>query len=229
MWQCGLLLVLVAILAGCAFPQDPEHTTERVLEEGVIRVGIIESWPWVVRNGEPAGIEVELVRRFADTMDAGIEWKWGDIQEHMEALEYYELDLVIGGITDSTPWRTRVALTNPYYTSQYLVAVPPGMPLPTELQQGLPVAVVWGSALVHELEEKGAAPIRVEDLTQVDGPVVAADWQIARWGLVPTDIVIHEARHVMAVPPGENRWLIRLDNFLHQHSDEVYAALVQGD
>jgi ABC-type amino acid transport substrate-binding protein len=47
----------------------------------------------------------------------------------LEALEARELDLVIGGLTSTTPWAGRVALTRPYETTgaqSYVMATSPG-------------------------------------------------------------------------------------------------------
>jgi len=43
-----------------------------------MRVGLVEHPPWVVRtNGEPRGVEVELVRQFANGLGTTPEWHWG--------------------------------------------------------------------------------------------------------------------------------------------------------
>src|SRR5437870_4121058 len=92
-------------------PRDPEGTLRKV-QGGRLRVGLVEHPPWVVRTeSEPAGAEVELVRRFAAELNATPEWHWGGEQRHMEALERFELDLVVGSVTDQTPWSKYVGLT----------------------------------------------------------------------------------------------------------------------
>jgi hypothetical protein len=70
-------LAAVAVV-GCQFPADPDGTLERVRGGGTpLRVGVSEHDPWVrLDGGEPGGIEPELVRRFAATIDARIEWTW---------------------------------------------------------------------------------------------------------------------------------------------------------
>ena len=102
-------LLLALLLVACTIPQDPENTTELVRDR-VLRVGVTENSPWVVRNGEtPSGVEVELVRTFAERMNADVEWHWGIPDENLEALTRYELHLVIGGLTQASPWRREVA------------------------------------------------------------------------------------------------------------------------
>src|SRR3954447_15491720 len=125
----SLLLSFAALLAGCGddsgFPRDPKGTLLRV-RGGTIRVGLVESPPWVVRNGdEAAGIEPELARQFAREINAKPEWHWGGEQPQMEALERYELDLLVAGITRQTPWKSDVGLTSGYF-GKHAFATPPG-------------------------------------------------------------------------------------------------------
>src|SRR4051812_2484546 len=99
-----VLVITLALFVGCDLPRDPEGTLNRV-RGGTMRVGLVENPPWVIRTeGEPKGVEVELVRRFAAELGAKPEWHWGAEQKHMRAMEKFELDLVIGGLLDDTPW-----------------------------------------------------------------------------------------------------------------------------
>ncbi|MDQ3818808.1 MAG: transporter substrate-binding domain-containing protein [Acidobacteriota bacterium] len=123
-----ILLILSASLASCSsLPRDPKKTLQHVEESKRLRVGLVEHPPWVVRTeGEPAGVEVELVRRFAAELGATPDWGWGGEQEQMEALEHYKLDLLIGGFTKETAWKSYVGLTSPYTDQDQVMAVPPG-------------------------------------------------------------------------------------------------------
>ncbi len=128
--RLAVSFVLCALCAACAgLPRDPEGTLKRV-EGGRLRVGLVERPPWVVRTaGEPEGVEVELVRRLAAELRAEPEWRWGGEQQHMEALERFELDIVVGGITKKTAWSKYVGLTGPYAevnSEKHVMAVPPG-------------------------------------------------------------------------------------------------------
>ncbi|MDN3481789.1 transporter substrate-binding domain-containing protein [Arthrobacter sp. APC 3897] len=114
-------LVLVAcIFAGTScsnFPADPEGTLDRVTG-GTLRVGVSHSPPFTdVSGAEPAGPETDLARDFAASLDAGIEWAEGGEEHLMEALKQGDLDLVIGGLTESTPWTDKAAVTRPYAES----------------------------------------------------------------------------------------------------------------
>jgi polar amino acid transport system substrate-binding protein len=133
MWGRGgfrALLLSTALIAvhpssDAGIPSDPEKTLQHVLA-GRMRVGVVENPPWVVRNdGAPGGIEGELVAQLAKELGATPEWHWGGEQAHMAALERFQLDLVIGGITKQTPWKKTVGLTDTYF-GKHVIATAPG-------------------------------------------------------------------------------------------------------
>lgn len=222
-----VLIIMVSTCATCNLPRDPEGTLERA-RGARVRVGLVENEPWVKRvNGEPAGVEVELVRRFAAELNATPEWFWGNEQGHVEALKRFELDLVVGGFTESTPWRKDVGLTNSYFENQIKVGVPRSTPSLEDLK-GVRVGAKQGEAVAAFLEDEDAIPVRVDDPSQVNGPVAASEWQLELWGFVVTDIELHTEKHVMIVPPGENGWLARLEQFLRQQRTQVKGMLQQS-
>lgn len=223
-----VLTIMVCACLSCSMPRDQRGTLERVRGH-TVRVGLVENEPWVKRTtGEPVGVEVELVRRFAQELNATPEWFWGNEQEHMEALKHFELDLVVGGFTDATPWGKDVGLTNSYFKNSIKVGVPRTV-VPPENLKGMKVAAKQGEAVAAYLEEKDAVALRVDDLSRVDGPVAAPEWQLELWGLAVTDIELHEEKHVIAVPPGENGWLRRLEQFLRQQRPQLKEMLQQQE
>lgn len=114
----------VVVLVGCAtIPADPEGTLDRV-RGGVLRVGVTENAPWVELGGggqstgtEPTGTEPTLILEFAEQLGATVEWTAGSEATLAEALEDGELDVVIGGFLDDTPWAEFGAPTRPYVTA----------------------------------------------------------------------------------------------------------------
>jgi membrane-bound lytic murein transglycosylase MltF len=143
-----LLLLLIpwfaCLPAGCdSFPKDPRRTLDRV-RNGTLRVGYSENPPWVTKSGDaPGGTEAELVKKFAQTLNAKIEWH-NDTEQHLfERLEKNEIHLVIAGITDETPWKDKIGMTRPYVKAgkkKHVMAVAPGengflVALETFLQQ----------------------------------------------------------------------------------------------
>jgi len=134
----ALLSTLAAgLLTGCGtgIPADPEGTLDRV-RDGQLRVGVSTNAPWTeTRDGaEPVGIEPDLVRGFAATLNARIQWSEGGEQKLVDELERGNLDIVLGGLTKDTPWWDKVAVTVPYAgatdghgeTHKHVMAAPPG-------------------------------------------------------------------------------------------------------
>jgi len=220
---------------GCALvscdkiPRDPEKTFERVQQGRGVRVGLVEHAPWVVRGKEgPAGVEVALVKEFCKSLGAKPEWHWGGEQSQMEALERFELDLLIGGITRKSPWRKRVGVTSVYMEEKVTVGAPRGDAAPEQVK-GKQIAVESGTATAAEVKRKGAEPVRVSDLKESAGAVAAPDWKIEQLGLVPTKVKLSTEKHVIATPPGENRWIKQLDEFLEQNRGKLPTLLQEAE
>jgi ABC-type amino acid transport substrate-binding protein len=107
-------LVAGLLTAGCQFPADPDGTLERV-EGETMRLGVTEHDPWVRLDGtRPAGVEVTLAERFAESLGARVEYTQGAEAELIDALKAGELDLVVGGFDSKTPWKKEAGLTRPY-------------------------------------------------------------------------------------------------------------------
>lgn len=111
-----LLVAALLVLSGCGVqvPSDPNGTLASV-SGGVLTVGVSHNPPWTdVTEDEPAGTEVELVRRFAESIDAEVEWEVGGEEHVITLLGADRLDMVIGGLTAESPWTSEVALTTSY-------------------------------------------------------------------------------------------------------------------
>ncbi len=112
-------VVLAGVLAGCGatIPSDPEGTLDDV-RGGVLRVGVSSAPPWTEPGPDddagPAGLEPDLVRAFAESIDAEVEWTRGGEEQLVDQLHRDELDLVVGGLTATSPWADKAALTYPY-------------------------------------------------------------------------------------------------------------------
>lgn len=110
------LAAVCAALTGCGIqiPADPDGALDRVTS-GVLRVGASANGDLVrIDDGEVSGSEAELVEEFADHLDARIDWTEGSEEALVRGLERGDLDLVIGGITDETPWTDRAGMSQPY-------------------------------------------------------------------------------------------------------------------
>jgi polar amino acid transport system substrate-binding protein len=225
-----LAVALMAALAGgCQYPQDPEGTLDRV-RGGVMRVGVTQADPWVQvpAGGDPTGVEVELVERFAETLDARVEWVEGSESDLMEALRGRQLDVVIAGLTRQSEWQRVAALTRPYLTTQVVIAAPDrrqAEELSADLG-GAGIAVEANSPEAAKLEEDtDAVVVPVDDLASVDGPAAVPSYLVDDLELVRTDAELDEHEHAMAVSMGENAFLIELERFLLDREAEAAEIL----
>lgn len=223
-----LVTVLIVVLAAsCGFPRDPMGTLERV-RDGEMRVGVAENEPWVrTGEGRPSGVEVELIEDFADEMGAETVYVEGTVPELLRTIKQGELDVLIGGFTDESPGvreQKEAGITRPYLKTRLVIGVPAGRQTLEDLS-GRRVAVERVDEAAAYLKQEGAVPVRIRDLSGADLPVAAHEWQIEAWGFRPTGIELPEERHVMAVPPGENGWLVTLERFLHERRDTAEDLL----
>lgn len=107
----------VLTLSGCGLtiPTDPDGTLESV-RGGTLRVGASPNGELVIADDTTSvsGSEAELVEEFADTLDAEVDWTVGSEETLVRGLENDDLDVVIGGLTDATPWVDKAGVTRPY-------------------------------------------------------------------------------------------------------------------
>lgn len=216
-WLWIWVLVLPLVMAGCRYPRDVDHTLDRI-RGGVLDVGLIENRPWVVEGQEPAGVEVEIIKELAQHLDAEVHWHWGPESELIPALKQSQLDLVIGGLVQTKWLLNEVALTKPYQESRITVGFPPGAAVPESLE-GVAVHVHAINHVFDELRGEGAEPVRYSGSPPPGVPIAAASWwlranhyQAGPWALA-TD------KHVMALPPGENAWLMYVQDHVDAFPD----------
>ncbi len=190
-----------------------------------MRVGITANPPWTAAEG-PSGVEVELAEELARSLDARIEWVDGGHAELLTALEHREVDLAIGGFTADDPWSKEVTFTQPYFTVRTMVGIAPGALPPKDLT-GVRVTVEADSEAVHVVTQNDGVPVEVESLEEAEPPVVAEEWEIRALGLQPTDVILDEAQHVMAVPLGENAWLVQIERFLRSRLSRLPQLLAE--
>ncbi|CAM3755979.1 transporter substrate-binding domain-containing protein [Litorimonas haliclonae] len=126
--------IALLFLSACEdYPKDVNGTSDTIQENQLIRVGLIEHAPWVVDDQMgPQGIEVELLREFSASLGATPQWTFLSEAEAVEKLVHHELDIVIGGLTQSSPRKKEVGFTRPYSAVQnqetggHVMAIAPG-------------------------------------------------------------------------------------------------------
>jgi polar amino acid transport system substrate-binding protein len=221
-----LAALLTLSSAGCGLPRDPMGTLERV-RGGEMRVGVVPNEPWTEMDGGPSGVEVELIEDFAGELGAEAVYVRGTTPDLLQAARQGEVDVVIGGFTDDSPGvreQKEAGITRPYLVTRPVVGVPQGKRR-TEDLSGLKVAVGKMDATAAHLKEEEAFPVRVDDLQGSGLPVAAYGWQLEAWGFEPAGPGLPEERHVMAVPLGENGWLVALERFLEGRGEEAERML----
>jgi len=132
MTRCTSILLLL-VLAACGLPRDSDGTLDRV-RGGTMRVGVVIDTPWTKDSaGVIGGVEGGMARDLAASLGARIEWVRAPEGELLAALQDRELDLVIGGLRASSPWKQQVAFTRPFYVDtlrprkdEHVLAVAPG-------------------------------------------------------------------------------------------------------
>jgi polar amino acid transport system substrate-binding protein len=222
---CALALLLV----GCDFPADPEGTLAGVRGD-TLRVGVIENDPWVVLapGEEPSGVEPELVRQFAESIDAEIEWTEGSADELAPAVSGFQLDILIGGLTVDFPHPEDVVMTRPYIDTEIEIGGPPGSDLPDH-RDGLEIYVERGSEAAALLlkKERETTPIFYDSLSEVNGIVLADSYDLQALGYEPTGDILRDEDHAMGAPPGENAFLLELERFLLERKAEAAKLLTE--
>ena len=117
-WSATLVAVaIVGALTGCGvtIPSDPDGTLDGVVDSGQLRVGASPAGSALtIDDGEVDGPLAGLVEEFANTYDAEVQWTIGGEEMLVEGLEGGVLDLVVGEMTDATPWSVRVSVTRGY-------------------------------------------------------------------------------------------------------------------
>ena len=174
-----------------------------------MRVGVVEHRPWtiVTAGGAAGGIEGALVADVAQDLGARIQWIGGPESRLLRALELGELDIVIGGLTDDNPWKDRVTFTKSTYTDTIVVAGPPpprAEPLPN--LAGQTVAVRIGDPAGAYVRKQGGTPWPMAEVAHAAGLLAAPTWQLPRLGFAPVGVTLYEAKHVVAVAPGDKAW-----------------------
>jgi len=219
-----LAVICFSLLNACddfQYPRDPKGTLNRVLDTQQMTVAVVEHPPWVILSGEgtPRGAEVELLEAFARDLGAAIEWRRLPHFEALKGLEWGDLDLAVGSFEEEAVLPiSGVGPTYAYFEEEILVAHRPGVTAPQRLE-GQRVFVPANQAVSALVRQQRGTP--TQELTDAISLAALPRWQLESRGFLPGPITLRRARHVMAVPEGENAWLLRLERFLRLQSDRL--------
>ena len=233
MRQFGIGTVVAALafaLAGCGdFPRDAEGTLEHVRSgDRPLRVGWTAAEPWVRQApgpDGPTGIEPDLVRAFAGTLRARIEWVQGSEAQLVRALQQNALDLAVAGFDEDAPWGGRTGRTQPYLRTEVVIGALEGVAAPSGWAG---VEVRYDRRRPHlagTIRAAGAVPVPA-DPGQLAPLGTAYGPELAALGLKATGKTLATERRVMATAPAENALALALDRFLKPREGEVQDRLV---
>ncbi len=224
-------LALGFALAGCdGYPKDANDTLERVRAgERPLRVGWSPAEPWVRvveagRGDGPAGVEPDLVRAWAASVGARIEWVPGGEAQLVQALQRNAVDVAVAGFSDDAPWGSKTGQTQPYLKAEAVVGAAPGAAVPRD----------WdGVEIRHDrrrpdlaaaVRRIGAVPVPADPGGMA--PLAAAYApELAALGLAPTGKTLAAERRVVATAPAENALTLALDRFLLPRGEEIGRRL----
>ena len=187
-------------------------------------VAAVDHLPWVIvrGEGEPQGAEVELVEALARDLGVSIEWRRMPAFEALEGLERGEVQLAIGGFERKNV--AAVAGAAPsyvYFREALVIGVRPETATPEDLE-GRRVYVPPEEQANELVRSEGGVP--VAEWSERVALAAVPHWRLESLGLVPSGIVL-QRRDVVAVPPGENAWLMRIERFLRSEADDIDARL----
>jgi polar amino acid transport system substrate-binding protein len=217
-------VLAIPLVLACGLPRDSAGTLERV-RHGTMRVGVTTDTPWVTDSaGVLDGVEPALVRTIAASVGARVLWVRRPAAELMTSLQTRQLDLVVGGHTSAEPWKKQVAFTRPFYTDTVMTGAPGPAPSRASLA-GMEIAVERGDPVAESIRKRRAVPVPVSTLDSATGLVAAPTWRLAAMGRTPTGPILLRQPHVLALPPGENAWLVHVELLLHAREPVVATML----
>ena len=120
-----MVLAVPVLLTSPLAAGEPTSTVEKVLQKGVLKVGMSTFVPWAMKakTGKLIGFEIDVARRLAKDMGVDIKFvptKWSGI---IPALMTGKFDVIIGGMGIVPKRNLKVNFSIPYdYTGMSIVA-----------------------------------------------------------------------------------------------------------
>ena len=224
-------LALGLAFAGCdGYPRDANGTLGQVRAgERPLRVGWSPAEPWVraeggAGDGGPAGVEPDLVRAWAASVGARVEWVPGGEALLVRALQRNAVDVAVAGFSDDAPWGGKTGRTQPYLKAEAVVGAAPGAAVPRD----------WSGVEIRHDRRRPDLAAAIRGIGAVPVPAdpggmapLAAAYaaELAVLGLAHTGKTLATERRVIATAPAENALTLALDRFLLPRGEEIGRRL----
>lgn len=203
-----VISILVIFFECDHYPKDDRGTLKRVTGN-ILIAGVTENPPYIILDDEqPRGIEVDMIREFAGTLNADIRWVTGPEETIFKLLAKGKVDIAAGGFTNHSPWKKEVYFVNPHDTVVYTWAVPAGTSLPQRLISKK-IYIRNGSAAGAFVSEK--AEIIYKDSLEWTEPLIAdTENELKKHGYTLSGKKLKEVHISFAIRNGENAFLKKL-------------------
>ncbi len=220
--RAGAILCLLALLSGCdIYPKDAFGSLERIRSGQPLRVGWVTAEPWVRAGStiEPAGLEPDLIRSWAQSLGARVEFVEASESQLVEALQENVIDIAVAGFRRDNPWGGKIGTTQPYFSSQIEIGVSPGVEAPANWE-GIGVHYRRGRIeIAASIRQAGAVPVPVST-HPLPSPAAAYAFEMPILGLIAVRRLGSEER-LIATAPAESALTLALDRFLHARRESI--------
>lgn len=210
-------LFIVALFCYCCerYPIDQRGTLQEVTGR-ILIAGVTENPPYVVlQNGVPTGIEVGMIRAFADNLNAEIEWIAGTEENIFLLLEKGKIHIAAGGFKKDNVWKKRVHFIHPYDTVIYKWGCPPEIAVPESLKDET-VYVLKGSVAAAYAPDRTRVIFK-DSLDGTEPLVVAAENDLKLLGYSVSHKKLKEQYLSLAIRNGENAFLKEIEKSLRSY------------
>lgn len=210
-----LVVTLVIFTGGCeGFPKDPNGTLEKA-RNNILKVGLTGYDAAADVPAEPVSGQITFVRQFAREINAKIRWVKGSQGDITELLSHHELHMAIGGFTPDSPFKNEITLSKPYFAEKIKIAGR-GRAVPGRIKNEQVIVKDYITAMY--VREKGAIPVISSAFSAPGNVLIAArESELNKMGIQQDDRILHKLEYVVAIPMGENAFLIALEKFIDQY------------
>jgi polar amino acid transport system substrate-binding protein len=240
-----LAIVVLGLLSGCSFTTPSSSissnatttsTLNQVTSRGVLRVGVILSFPpFGLRSasGQPQGYDVDIATAVAQALDVKLEITDTTSADRIPYLQTGKVDLVIGNFTRTLERAKAITFTDPYVVAGEVLLVKKNSNIKgiSDLS-GKTVAVTKGStnadiitsanpkAKIQQYDTSAEALLAVKQ-GQADAMIEDSNYLTYQAKLDPTLTVTHDSLvpleyNAFGLRQGDSTWLSWLNLFIFE-------------